>query len=429
MSENAVDAADNVEMLRSLWKPHPGQAVVMNHGARFRVVACGRRWGKSEMAAHLALKYALEESGATVWWVAPSYDQANAYGFDKITPLASPDVLVDVTRTKPRALEFDNGSTISFRSAEREDSLRGPGLDFLVIDEAGSVPERAWTEELRPALSDTLGEAVMIGTPRGRNWFYRWFRRGQSEDYPDVASWQAPTYQNTHVPDDEVDDAADDMPERAFEQEYLAEFVDDTGGVFEAVRETAVEEYDLPLTPATTSGKYAIGVDFARLEDYTAIAVLDADARLVAFDRLNETTWTRIQSRIERLADEYDPVHLAVDATRDNKIVQDLEATGLSVNAVNFASKKQVLVDNLTTRLEAGDLTLSTDAPILINELEVYEYDVTDTGRIRYSAPSGFHDDCVDALALAVHALDTGGSTLVRRKARTNLNNNRGDGR
>jgi hypothetical protein len=381
------------------------------------------------MAAHLALERALEEPGATVWWVAPSYDQANAYGFDKITPLASPDVLVDVTRTKPRALEFDNGSTISFRSAEREDSLRGPGLDFLVIDEAGSVPERAWTEELRPALSDTLGDAVMIGTPRGRNWFYRWFQRGQSEDYPDVASWQAPTYQNTHVPDDEVDDAADDMPERAFEQEYLAEFVDDTGGVFEAVRETAVEEYDLPLAPATTSGKYAIGVDFARLEDYTAIAVLDADARLVAFDRLNETTWTRIQSRIERLADEYDPVHLAVDATRDNKIVQDLEATGLSVNAVNFASKKQVLVDNLTTRLEAGDLTLSTDAPILINELEVYEYDVTDTGRIRYSAPSGFHDDCVDALALAVHALDTGGSTLVRRKARTNLNNNRGDGR
>jgi hypothetical protein len=429
MSETDVDAADNVEMLRSLWKPHPGQAIVMNHGARFRVVACGRRWGKSEMAAHLALERALEEPGATVWWVAPSYDQANAYGFDKITPLASPDVLVDVTRTKPRALEFDNGSTISFRSAEREDSLRGPGLDFLVIDEAGSVPERAWTEELRPALSDTLGDAVMIGTPRGRNWFYRWFQRGQSEDYPDVASWQAPTYQNTHVPDDEVDDAADDMPERAFEQEYLAEFVDDTGGVFEAVRETAVEEYDLPLAPATTSGKYAIGVDFARLEDYTAIAVLDADARLVAFDRLNETTWTRIQSRIERLADEYDPVHLAVDATRDNKIVQDLEATGLSVNAVNFASKKQVLVDNLTTRLEAGDLTLSTDAPILINELEVYEYDVTDTGRIRYSAPSGFHDDCVDALALAVHALDTGGSTLVRRKARTNLNNNRGDGR
>jgi phage terminase large subunit-like protein len=401
MSETDVDAADNVEMLRSLWKPHPGQAIVMNHGARFRVVACGRRWGKSEMAAHLALEYALEESGATVWWVAPSYDQANAYGFDKITPLASPDVLVDVTRTKPRALEFDNGSTISFRSAEREDSLRGPGLDFLVIDEAGSVPERAWTEELRPALSDTLGDAVMIGTPRGRNWFYRWFQRGQSPDHEDVASWQAPTSQNPHVPDSEIDDAREDIPERKFDQEYGAKFVDDTGGVFEDVRDH-VEEHELPVDPVGGQA-YAIGVDLARLEDYTAIVVLDGDARLVAFDRLNETTWHRIQSRIESLVESYTPAILAVDATRDNKIVQDLQRAGMSVEPINFGRKKEVLIDNLAVRLQGGELTLSTDAPTLINELEVYEYETTAAGSIRYTAPSGFKDDTVDALALASH--------------------------
>jgi hypothetical protein len=372
---------------------------------RFRVVACGRRWGKSEMAAHLALERALETAGATVWWVAPSYDQANDYGFDKIKPLISPDVLADSPkRTKPRAFDFNNGSRISFRSAEREDSLRGPGIDFLVIDEAGSVPERAWTEELRPALSDTLGDAVMIGTPRGRNWFYRWFQRGQSEDHSDVASVRAPTYQNPHVPDSEVDDAREDMPERKFDQEYLAKFVDDTGGVFENVRDH-VEDYDLPAAPVADAG-YAVGVDFARLEDYTAIVVLDGDGRLVAFDRLNETTWNRIQARIESLAETYAPARLAVDATRDNKIVQDLDQLGLRVDAVNFSNKKEVLIDNLATRLEAGELTLSADAPVLVNELEVYEYDVTDSGRIRYSAPSGFHDDTVDALALAVSMLD-----------------------
>jgi len=400
MSE--TDAGENVEILRSLWEPHPGQAAIMALDTRFRVVACGRRWGKSEMAAHLALKRALETAGATVWWVAPSYDQANDYGFDKLKPLIAPDVLADSPkRTKPRAFDFNNGSRISFRSAEREDSLRGPGIDFLVIDEAGSVPERAWTEELRPALSDTLGDAVMIGTPRGRNWFYRWFQRGQSEDHSDVASVRAPTYQNPHVPDSEVDDAREDMPERKFDQEYLAKFVDDTGGVFENVRDY-VAEYDLPVAPADST--YAIGVDFARLEDYTAIAVLDDDGRLVAFDRLNETTWDRIQSRIEHLADEYAPCELAVDATRDNKIVTDLESAGLSVDAVSFSSRKEVLIDNLATQLEAGELTLSADAPVLINELEVYEYDVTDSGRIRYSAPSGFHDDTVDALALAAEA-------------------------
>lgn len=419
--DDAGDAADVDEqqrILETVWRPHPGQRAIMDHPARFRVVACGRRWGKSEMAAHAALERALAEPGVTVWWVAPSYDQANAYGFDKMIPLLSPDIVAgEPKRTKPRSIELVTGSEISFRSAEREDSLRGPGLDFLVIDEAGSVPERAWTEELRPALSDTLGEMLAIGTPRGRNWFYRWFQRGQSDDHSDVASWQAPTYQNPHVPDSEIDDASDDMPERAYEQEYLAEFVDDSGGVFEAVRERVVEDYDLPVAPSDSSGSYAIGVDFARLEDYTAITVLDASGRLVAFDRLNETTWTRIQHRIENLADEYEPSQLAVDATRDNKIVTDLEKAGLSVDAVNFSSKKDILIDNLATRLEAGEITLSSDAPVLINELEVYEYDVTQSGRIRYSAPSGFHDDTVDALALAADITTGSGPAEVRRRS------------
>jgi hypothetical protein len=400
-----VDAAEQQRILRTLWKPHPGQRAIMDHDARFRIVACGRRWGKSEMCAHLALERALEEPNAEVWWVGPTYDDANDYGFDNVLPLLSPDVVAgEPKRTKPRAIEFVNGSTISFRSAEREDSLRGGGVDFLVIDESASVPERAWTEELRPTLSDTLGDMIAIGTPKGRNWFYRWFQRGQTDDHPDVASWQAPTYQNPHVPDSEIDAAESDMPERVFEQEYLAEFVDDTGGVFQAVREHTVEDYELPVESAADTG-YAIGVDFARLQDYTAIVVLDPDGRLVEFDRLNETTWHRIQNRIEELAGAYAPARLAVDATRDNKIVHDLQESGLRVDAVNFSSKKEVLIDNLATRLEAGDITLSSEAPVLINELEVYEYDVTESGRIRYSAPSGFHDDCVDALALAVSLL------------------------
>ncbi|MFW6435545.1 MAG: terminase large subunit domain-containing protein [Halovenus sp.] len=412
-----VDADEQQRILQTVWRPHPGQRAIMDHPARFRIVACGRRWGKSEMAAHAALERALEEPNTTVWWVAPSYDQANSYGFDKMIPLLSPDIVSgDPKRTKPREIEFVTGSTISFRSAEREDSLRGPGLDFLIIDEAGSVPERAWTEELRPALSDTLGDMLAIGTPRGRNWFYRWFQRGQSEDHDDVASWQAPTYQNPHVPDDEIDDAKDDIPERKFEQEYLAQFVDDTGGVFKDVRDH-VGDYDLPVDAADEMA-YAIGVDFARLEDYTAIVVLDGGGQLVAFDRLNETTWHRIQARIEDLAETYTPHLIAVDATRDNKIVADLEAAGLPVDPINFGQKKQVLIDNLATRLEAGDLTLSADAPVLVNELEVFEYDITDAGTVRYQAPSGFHDDTVDALALATHQLPRVSGFVDRQQQR-----------
>jgi hypothetical protein len=394
---------ENVQILQSLWEPHPGQRAVMNLDVRFRVVAAGRRWGKSVMAAHEALTFALEHTDATVWWVSPSYDQSNNFGFDKIKPLVSPDVLVDVKRTKPRVLEFKNGSSISFRSAEREDSLRGPGIDFLIVDEAGSVPERAWSEELRPALSDTRGEALIVGTPRGRNWYFEWYQRGQSDDHRDTASLRVETAQNPYVDDDEIASLRDQMPERVFRQEHLAEFVDDSGGVFDNVRES-VGEHTLPIPPSSSASPFAIGVDFARHEDYTAIVVLDGDGRLVAFDRLRRVSWNRIESRVTDLAEKYDRSTVAVDATRDNKIVSDLENSRLDVEPVNFSSKKTELIDNLALSLESGELTLSSDAPELINELEVFEYDMTDSGRVRYAAPSGFHDDTVDALALAVEA-------------------------
>lgn len=413
MSETnkTIDTEKQVRILKTIWEPHDGQRAIMNHPARFRVVACGRRWGKSEMAAHLVLEYALENDGATAWWVSPSYDQANNYGFDKMTPLLSPDILADEPkRTKPRQIDFVNGSSVSFRSAEREDSLRGGGLDFLVIDEAGSVPERAWIEELRPALSDTLGHMLAIGTPRGRNWFWKMYKRGQSMDHPDIASWQAPTDQNPHVPNSEIKAAKADMPERIYHQEYEARFVDNTGGVFDNVHEK-VENYGLPVGPEDSITPYSIGIDFARFEDYTAIVVLDADGRLVAFRRMRETTWHRIQRTVEQLAERYTPNVVSVDATRDNKIVSDLEDAGLTVESVSFSSsRKRTLIDNLITALEGGEITLSADAPQLINELEVFEFSRTDSGTVSYHAPSGFKDDCVDALALAIEAQQQVGS-------------------
>lgn len=406
--DDGMDTEDQQRILRTLWEPHPGQRAIMDHPARYRIVACGRRWGKSEMCAHLGLQRALEHSASTVWWCGPTYDDANDYGFAKMRPLLSPEILADEPkRTKPRALELRNGSEISFRSAEREDSLRGGGVDFLIIDESASVPERAWTAELRPTLSDSQGEMIAIGTPKGRNWFYRWFKRGQSEDYPEVASFQAPTYQNPHIADTEITAARDDMPDRVFEQEYLAKFVDDASGVFQNIRERNVESYSLPVSPSKCGGPYAIGVDFARVEDWTVIVVLDADGRIVAFERLQQTTWTRIQQSVERLADTYTPSAIALDATRDNKIVQDLEDRGYFVDSIRFSpANKRTLIENLITELEAGRITIPESVNTLVNELEVYESQTNDRGRVRYTAPSGFHDDCVDALALAVSAED-----------------------
>jgi len=420
------DAVTEQQHILRPWEPHPGQQAIMARPERFRLVACGRRWGKSEMAAHLALEYALENGGATVWWVAPTYEQANSYGFDKIKPLLSPAITDGTPKlSKPRQIDLVNRSTVSFRSAEREDSLRGGGVDFLVIDEAGAVPDRAWIEELRPTLSDTQGRMLAIGTPKRRNWFYHWFQRGQSEDHTDVVSFQAPTKQNPYVPDDEAESARGDMPDREFRREFRAEFLQETGGVFTDLEARVLEDYD----PDRVEGEspYATGVDFARSDDYTVIATLDTDGRLVHFDRVRNTGWPEIQRRVESAAERYSG-EVCLDATRDNKIVADLEEAGVQARPVRFtAKKKRTLIEDLITAVEAGELTLPDMDP-LVHELEVFEYETTETGNVRYGAPSGMHDDCVDALALAVRGHTRGGGGEVRRVGDMNDLFNAGSG-
>jgi hypothetical protein len=391
------------------WTPHPGQRDVLASDARFRIVACGRRWGKTEMSAYEAARY-LGVPDALVWWVAPTYDIADI-GFAAVEDALPGPLVAEVKRSKPKSITLKNGSMVSFRSADREDSLRGEGLDLLILDEAAMVPERAWANELRPTLTDTRGDMVAISTPKGRGWFYRWFERGQTEDHPDAASWRAPTAENPHIDAEEIEAAKREVPDRVFEQEYLARFLDESGGVFTDLDTHLFKdgwEYDLPIPAEYTVGPFATGVDFARHQDYRVIITLDGAGRVVYFDRSQHETWPQIQAEVEDVAARY-PGVVAVDASRDNKIVSDLETAGLHIEPVQFsATRKRGLIEDLVARIEAGDLT-APELPQLRHELEIFEYDVTAAGNVRYQAPEGFHDDCVDALALAADAWEESG--------------------
>ena len=384
------------------WTPHPGQREVLESDARFRIVGCGRRWGKTEACGHEAFRR-LGSPDTLVWWVAPTYDIADI-GFETVGDIIPDPLVEDTKRTKPKAIELVNGSTISFRSADREDSLRGEGIDLLILDEAAMIADRAWQKELRPTLSDTLGDMVAISTPKGRNWFFEWFERGQSDDHPDVASWQSSTYDNPHIPDSEIDSARDEVPERVFEQEYLAEFKEESGGVFTDLGDRLFTA-DYPLGEAVGDAPYAHGWDLARHQDYLVGIVVDASGRIVHFERSQNDAWPQIQQKIEAAADEY-PGIVAIDASRDNKIVADLADAGVSIEPVKFSpQKKRELIENLITRIENGELT-APDIGQLRHELSVFEYDVTRGGTVRYDAPEGFHDDTVDALALAASQVD-----------------------
>ena len=151
-----------------------------------------------------------------------------------------------------------NGSVISLKGANNPDSLRGIGLDYLVLDEAAYLEERVWTEVLRPTLSDKIGGALFISSPSGRNWFYDLWEDGQDEEEEDWSSWQFTTLEGGNVPPEEVESARRNLDARTFEQEYEARFVTYTGLVYYGFdhSESVVDREYIPGEPVY------IGMDF-----------------------------------------------------------------------------------------------------------------------------------------------------------------------
>jgi hypothetical protein len=387
--------------LKRKWNPHPKQAEILDDDARFKVVPAGRRFGKTYMARKGgAFETAFENPGAYVWYVAPTDDDARELAFEPLKNEIPNDLLAEeLEESPPREITLANGSRIQFRSAASQS--RGRGLDYVVIDEASEIEGRYWDAVIRPSLSDTGGGALIIGTPKGRNWFFKSYERGQDPEFDEWNSWRATTYDNPHIEDSEVEAAKRDLPDRVFEQEYLAKFVDSEGQVFPDP-ESVTRPYSLGVegTPP-----YTTGVDLARTNNYLAVATLDADGMLVGFRRDRGGSWASAGRTLEQYLTSF-PGVCYLDATRDNKIIEDLGRTvpDVQVEPVRFTPQNKTnMIENLAARLETNDIVLPDDDAVeqLKSEVRVFEFETTRAGNIRYGAPEGMNDDTVDALALA----------------------------
>lgn len=375
--------------------PHPGQAQVHHSRARFKCLAAGRRWGKTRLGVNECLDIA--SRGGRSWWVAPSYRMSEV-GWRPVRQIGA-QIGAEIRRAD-RQIILPGGGEVSVRSADNPDSLRGEGLDFVVIDECAFVREEAWTEALRPALSDRLGLALFISTPKGRNWFWRVWQRGQS-DAEDWASWRFPTVSNPFIEESEIEAARLGLPERIFRQEYLAEFIEDSGSVFRHV-----------IDAATATGqkvqdgrRYIVGVDWGKHNDYTVITVMDASGPYpveVFKDRFNQIDYTVQMGRLQAICEQYKPqTIIAEQNSMGDPLIEQLQRAGLPVRPFQTtnASKAQI-IDGLSLAFERGEIEILAD-PVTIGELQAYEMERLPSGTFRYSAPSGMHDDTVMSLAFA----------------------------
>lgn len=378
-------------------KLHPGQKTIRDSKARFKIVACGRRFGKTELGKILLLDHLFLQHH--VWWVAPTYLMA-ADVWRSIKDMLRDVPAAHVNEAEHR-IDLYSGS-LGVRSAFNPDRLRGAGLDFMVLDEAAYMDATLWPEVLRPMLLDRRGGAVFLSTPRGRNWFWNLYQLGDDPEHADWRNFHMPSSANPRLDTAELDAIRRASSERVWREEYLAEFLTGSGQVFRGIETAAIAPLDATPQPGH---RYIAGVDWGRDLDYTVIAVLDADTdTLVALDRFTQVGWSLQRARLTALAERWHPSAIWAESNSMGSVnIEALQAEGLPVRPfTTTARSKPPLIEGLALAIERGELTLMPD-PVLIAELAAYTQERMPGGGYRYNAPSGLHDDTVIALALAWH--------------------------
>jgi phage terminase large subunit-like protein len=379
------------------------QQEVFADKTRFKVVAAGRRCGKSRLSAVTLLIEALNcPEGSSVMYVAPTMGQARSIIWDLLHDLGRP--VIKSSHVNNLEITLINGRKILVRGADNPDSLRGVSLTYLVLDECAFIKQDVWEKILRAALSDQKGRALFISTPSGRNWFYDVFKLGQGATDDEWRSWHKTTADNETIDPKEIEAAKRTLSSFAFKQEYLSSF--DTSGS-DVFKESWIKKGEEP-----PEGSYVIAIDLAGFEDIaagsqnksrldeTAIAIVKiADDGTWFVKKIEHGRWDIKKTcfNILNIIKEYQPVAIGMErGTAKNaalSVLQDMMRqydTYAHIHTLTHGNKKKSdrIIWALQGRFEHGR--------VILNKEEEWS-DFTD--QLLMFPTKGVHDDLVDALA------------------------------
>lgn len=288
------EEADNPVLKISL---HPAQVPIFNSDARFKVVAAGRRFGKSYLACYLLLAEGLKNTHVglsgkeydlalkEIYYIAPTFEQAKKILWPLIKELGRH--VIATTHENTATCTLINGRRISIKGADRPDSLRGVGLSFVVMDEYAFMKEDVWDKIIRPALSDVEGRALFIGTPEGENHFYDLFVKASKEGLPVWETWQYKSVDNPTLAREEIDQARDQLSEQLFAQEYEASFSSESGLIFKS-------EWWIKDEIEPSEGDYYIAIDLAGFENVGSLKKKELkirDESAIAVVKVSRSGW------------------------------------------------------------------------------------------------------------------------------------------
>jgi hypothetical protein len=312
-----------------------------------------------------------------------------------------PKELIAKVNESELVVYFKNGSYYQLIGADNADRLRGAGPLGVVFDEVDTQKNDVWPT-VEPILRANGGWAWFIGTPKGKQKLFDLYNLGQSGN-PEWKSWRLKASESGIIPADQLEESRKTMPQALFNQEWECEFLEGEGSVFRRVREAATEEEKEPIPGHI----YVMGVDLAKVQDWTVITVYDRQTnRQVYQDRFQTIEWPFQKARIKAVAEKYNHALAVLDATGiGDPIADDLLRDGVAVEPFKITEQtKKELIEKLSIYIEQKRIRLLSREDTLF-EFDNFSYEIGPTGKIRYQARQGLHDDIVLSHALAVFGL------------------------
>ena len=376
---------------------HPTQSQVAKDKHRFRVVNCGRRWGKTTLAILEMIGKASGKDNARVCYIAPTYQQARDIAWHELKKFSLSSILNPNESRLEITIEnkFKGQSVISLRGWENIETLRGQAFDFIVIDEIASMRNfwSNWQEVIRPTLTDRKGEVLFISTPKGFNHFYDLYNFND-EDYK---SFHFTSYDNPYLSKEEIDKAKKELPEDRFAQEYLADFRKSEGLVYkEFSRDRHVAEYE-----PESWNDYIAGIDFGFTNPTAVIHIKTGGDGNYFITR----EWYQKGRTEEQIAN-------YVASCKFNRVYPDPEApsaiqvlSGKGIAVMEVIKNKDSIQNGINTirhLFKTNKIKIHKSCVNLINELETYAYPEKRPDANEYEAPIKEHDHALDALRYAL---------------------------
>ena len=381
----------------------PWQQQVWNDQSRFKVVAAGRRTGKSRLAAWMLIVEALQADRGNVWYVAPTQGQARDIMWLTLLELGNP--VIESSHVNNMQIKLVNGAVISLKGADRPETMRGVSLKFVVLDEYADMKPSVFEQILRPALADLKGKSLFIGTPMGRNHFYELYNYGEKNDDKEYKSWHFTSFDNPLLDPKEIEAAKKSMSSFAFRTEFMASFEAASGGIFK-------EEWIKVDEEEPKDGRYFVAVDLAGFENVAAATTAKKkrlDQSAIAIVKITSDGWWvadieygrwDIKQTAQKIFDvvrDYEPVCVGIErGALKNAVLPYLSDLMRKYNSyfriedLTHGNKKKTdrITWSLQGRLEHGKITFN-EGPWnseLVDEL------------MNFPNPQ-VHDDLIDALS------------------------------